>query len=579
MTRRSKFVSGCFVLGLAQYFLYSVNFEKFFQGDALFWMHYRFHSMGEFIRALVTLDVGNWYRPLSNRIIPSVFYSSFGLEPFPYHLVVFASFFALSCLVLGFLDYVTRNHVIAFIGAFYFSIHSSNVYPTYDFAFSPEVFYVFFYVSSVWIFIEGERRGSRRWRAVSAVLFTLSLMSKEAAVSLPAMLVVSHLALVRTGWKSALRASAIHFGVLALYTAYIVGFLKVGGGDYMLGIHNVPRNLISAIAYAFNFRIQGYLPTRSAATFVLIFLALFAVTQIILGLVLLRREQRRVLIFGMGWFLIGLGPMMFLNVFGPYYAFLAMVGFSLSIGVTIGTLIQSRLIIAGILAMLWVSCRSLIAADTATDTALGYASLWAENSMVDMLDARSDLPSGSTIYIFDEAVPDLWRFHGLGSLFKLVYGDNSIRTAYRSTGATPRSDSGELVVFKAEAEHLVDITDDFKEAPSKFLGRADESKNTYVERPGVTLRVTPEEVVAGRDFYWLIVKGLETSDVVVQYTVNDGPIAEATFRLNPEGGVRFFVSELTEIGEFRFVRFRPAAGPSTEWIRADVTLRVLKPVR
>src|SRR5262245_5528392 len=142
MTSRSTLISLCLALGAAQGLLYSVNFRKFFQGDALFWMHYRFRSVGEFIHALATLDVAHWYRPLSNRMIPSLFYSWFGLEPLPYHLIVFASFFAVSCLVFGFLYYLTRNTGIAFIGAFYHSVHSSNVYTTYDFAFSPEILYV-----------------------------------------------------------------------------------------------------------------------------------------------------------------------------------------------------------------------------------------------------------------------------------------------------------------------------------------------------------------------------------------------------------------------------------------------------
>jgi hypothetical protein len=200
-----------------------------------------------------------------------------------------------------------------------------------------------------------------------------------------------------------------------------------------------------------------------------------------------------------------------------------MMGIALIVGVTIGTLVRSRMAVAVILVMLWISCRSVIVVDTQSDTALGQASDWARNSMVDVLSARPDLPSGSTIYIFDEAVPNLWQSHGLGSLFKLVYGDDSIKTAYRSIGATPRPEDGELVVFKAEEGHLTDVTEEFEDEPERFLGKSEESKHDFVERPGVALTVMPEEVVAGRDFYWLTVTGLRSGDVVVAYTVNDGP--------------------------------------------------------
>ena len=575
------------LLGVAEYFLYRVNFRQFFQGDALFWMRYRFHNVGEFLQALVTLDVAHWYRPLSNRTIPSLFYSFWGLQPYGYHLVVFVCFFATSCLVFVFLLYLTRKLSVAFPAAFYFSIHSSNVYTTYDFAFSPEVFYAFFYVAAVWLFIEGERRGSWKWRAASGVAFVLSLMSKEAAVTLPAMLVLSHVVFIGAGLRRALRAIGLHLGIWIAYLIYVVGILGVGGGDYMLVAHwNVLRNLLTGVYYAFNFRREGWLPFRAVPLAVLVFLAGFALLQLSLATRLLFRQERRFVCFGALWFVIALGPMLMLNVLGPYYAFLAMVGFSLLVGMSLNSLREvlqarslwlSRMVPAAVLMMIWISCRMVIVADTAADTALGRASKWAENSAADILKARPRLSSGSTVYILDQSVPELWQFQGLGSLFKLVYRDNSITTAYRSTGQTPTANAGELVVMRAEAEHLVDVTTEFRENPAKFLVVFDESEIRYADRPDVKLTVSPEEAVAGRDFYWLSVSALGASEVVVQYTVNDGPLAEATFHLNPKGKVRFFVSELTQVGLFRFLRLRALSAPSTEWIKVDATLRVLAP--
>jgi hypothetical protein len=227
--------------------------------------------------------------------------------------------------------------------------------------------------------------------------------------------------------------------------------------------------------------------------------------------------------------------------------------------------------------MLWASCRILIVPDTARDYALGYASTWAKNSMADVLRAHPNLPPGSDIYILNDSVPDLWRFHGIGNLFKLVYGDDSITTSYRSLGQRPKAEMGELVVMRAEAGRLIDVTAQFRRAPEKFLGAMDESSIKYTDRPGISLSVSPGEVIAGRDFYWLTISGLGSSVVVVQYTIDNGPVAEARFRLNPEGKIRFFVSELTPSGHFRFMRFRSLNSPPSEWIRANATLDVLPP--
>src|SRR5262249_33070525 len=148
--------------------------------------------------------------------------------------------------------------------------------------------------------------------------------------------------------------------------------------------------------------------------------------------------------------------------------------------------------------------------------------------------ARPQLMPAANIYILDQAVPDLWRFHGLGALFRLLYNDDSITTSYRSLGHSPKPDAPELLVLRAESTHLIDVTSEFRQAPEKLLGGTEESSIHYIEQPGVILSVSPEEVVAGRDFYWLGVSGWRSPDVVVQYSLNDGPLAEATFHLNSE---------------------------------------------
>ena len=577
----------CVLLGIAEYALYHVNFHQFFQGDAVFWMYYRYRSVGEFLRGLITLDVAHWYRPLANRTIPSLLYPIFGLRPYGYHLVFFACFFVTTCTVFLFLKRVAGKLVPAFLGAFYFSIHSIDIYTTYDFAFATEVFYVFFYVCTVWFFLEGETRNSRAWRAASVACCVLTLMSKEASATFPAMLFVTHLLFVGGGFLRALRAIAAHVVVWIAYLIYVVGYLGVGGGDYMLVVHtNVINNLITGVYYAFNLHRDGLMPTRAAPHFVFLFLVIFAVSTLIVGARLLFRQERKLIVFGALWFGIGLAPMLMLNGLGPYYVFLALVGFSLIVGTSLNYVYErlesisrwgSRIAIGAVLVMFWVSCHSVLAGDTAGDIALGLASRWAGNSADDMLRARPQLPPGTKIYILNESAPDLWRFHGIGNLFKLVYKDDSIVTAFRSMGQGPKTETGELVVMKADAEHLVEVTAAFQEDPKRFIGGIDESRLQYVAPPGVSLRVDPSEAVAGRDFYWLSVEDLGSDDLVVQYTIDDGPVAEARFRLNPDGKVRFFISELTPLGLFRFVRFRAFASPPSEWIKADATIRVLPP--
>jgi len=581
-------IACCVLLGLLEYALYHANFHQFFQGDAVFWMYYRFRSIGEFLSGLISLDVAHWYRPLSSRTIPSLLYPILGLRPYGYHLAIFACFFITTCAVFLFLKSLTGRISTAFLAAFYFSIHSINIYTTYDFAFSPEVFYVFFYVCTVWFFLLGEREDSPRWRAASVLCCVLTLMSKEASVTFPAMLFVAHMLFIRTGFLRALKAIAVHAAVWLAYLAYVVGYLGVGGGDYMLVVHtNVINNLVTGLFYSLNLRRNGLMPTREAPDFVFWFLVVFAIGLLAVGIRLLLRQERTLVGFGLLWFGIGLAPMLMLNGLGPYYVFLSLVGFALIVGVSLNYIHESlslrsrwgaRAGIGAVLVMFWVSTHSVLASDTAGDTALGFASRWAENSANDMRLARPQLQPRSKVYVLNESVPDLWRFHGIGNLFKLVYEDDSIVTAYRSRSEGTKTEGGDLVVMNVEDGRLVDVTTAFKADPGKYLGGVDESQYTYIAPPGTRLRVDPGEVFAGRDFYWLITEGLGSDDLVVQYTLDDGPVAEARFRLNPEGRIRFFLTDFTPLGVYHFIRFRAFASPATEWIRADARLRVLPPV-
>src|SRR5438093_8983571 len=233
-------------------------------------MYHRFHSFAAFLRSLTELDLAHFYRPLSNRTIPSIFYPVWGLDPYGYHVVVFVLFFLTSWMLFQLVKRLTGRSLIGFLAAFYFSIHSINVYSTFDFAFTPDVLYGLFYMCAVCFFVEAERRHSRRWALASGGSFLLSLMSKEAALTLPAVLVFAHVMVLR---PSALTIQAIpayagdllrkmwlHIAVFIVYLTLIAGYLGVirGSGGHMLMLsRNVPDNLITAFYWAFNLERDG----------------------------------------------------------------------------------------------------------------------------------------------------------------------------------------------------------------------------------------------------------------------------------------------------------------------------------
>src|SRR5437867_3585768 len=140
-------------------------------------------------------------------------------------------------------------------------------------------------------------------------------------------------------------------------------------------------------------------------------------------------------------------------------------------------------------------------------------------------------------------------------------------------------DSARLVVMKTEGEHLLDITAAFQKDPNKFITAAEESTLEFEDRPDVALRVEPPEVTAGKDFYWITIAGFGGQDVLIQYTIDRGPIADLSVRLNPAGTVRFFVSTLTAPGLYEFVRFKRISGHPSKWIKSRAAIHVINPSR
>ena len=230
-------------LGLLEAWIFSRR--EFFGGDALWWLYYRFRSASEFIQALYSLDSANWYRPLSNRTISTFLYPFYGLEPHAYHGAVFVLFFLTTCVVYIFLRRLTGDARVAALGTTFFSLHSTNLYVTYDLAFSPELFYTSFYLLSLVFYMRWTAGdGTHGWYLASLGSFVMALMSKESAVTLPANLALITLMLgPLKDWRDfrewpPLLKPLIPFGViLAAYVSYVVLYLEVGAGGYVLAIH------------------------------------------------------------------------------------------------------------------------------------------------------------------------------------------------------------------------------------------------------------------------------------------------------------------------------------------------------
>jgi tetratricopeptide (TPR) repeat protein len=108
----------------------------------------------------------------------------------------------------------------------------------------------FFYLGSLLAYLRGRERGSRFYLYLaSPILFLLAAASKEVALTLPFALVLCEAARRETtGWKEALRAQAVHWGLLV---ALAVLFLAHAGYGRLLeacfDIRGAAANLLTQV--------------------------------------------------------------------------------------------------------------------------------------------------------------------------------------------------------------------------------------------------------------------------------------------------------------------------------------------
>ena len=579
-------------LGLLESWIFSAR--EFFGGDALWWLYYRFRSVSEFIQGLYSLDSANWYRPLSNRTIPTLLYPFYGLEPYAYHVAVFVLFFLTTCVVYIFLRRLTGDTLVASLGTTFFSLHSNNLYVTYDLAFAPELFYTSFYLLSLVFYMHWAAGNSPpfRWYLASLMSFVLALMSKEAAVTLPANLALIAVMLrplknwhdLRE-WASLLKP-LIPFGViLAAYFSYVVLYLGVGPGpSYVLAIHGgMVGHLLDGLAWSINLAGGWSDPWRNLGPGTVVLLVIFGSAMAAYAVFSLWSPERKYTIIGLFWFLAsGLPMLSIVSSFHAYYLFLPSVGFALIVGQALARLhsyVRSfRPSLALVVACLPLcinafAARTNVHSEIPRNTLLGISARIAESTLLSIRQYRSDIEPGSTILFLNDELPGLWWFHGIGTLFKLAY-DDSVEARYSSLGHSVAPDilaSGRLIVMQYRDGRFLDVTEAFRADPDRFRANPSEEEFQYLESTELALEVVPSQIQAGTGFYTVSIPGAP-SEVEIQYRIDGGPITIFPVRLNPAGNTRFFVGPQTVKGLYTFIAFRPRG--TDGWIRTNASIVV-----
>jgi hypothetical protein len=584
-----------------EFLLYFSNAAHFFQADTVFWFDRRLRSFSEFARSFLERDPGGWYRPLTARTVESLFFPVFGLHPVPYHLVLFPLFALDTAAVYCLTFLVTRRRLAAALATVFFSIHTINAYVTYDVAFVPELVYTFFYIAGIIAAIIFIRSKKPLLLAVSAGLFVLSLLSKEAAITFPFTLMVvcfwelrPEIPDVFERAKKTLSAARIHLVILGIYLLFAIGYLRVGGtaldsllmkpeqvSEPQYNLVLDPQVLLSnadlALSWAFNLPRGWQTQWRDLSRWMIVYLRVFRFGALALIAYLLMGKRRAAGIVGAAWFMLTCLPMLPLfNHFLPYYLFLPLAGFSIVVGAAFDNAYQALKgfkpfkvpALMFVFAMLALVCAVSIRHDRAHNVLLGGSAELALQSEKELHRMYPSLKEHTKILFLDHLEPDLAYSQGFGGLVRLSYADDTLEAVYSSDGVRMSLDeflSGRVLVVKAQGGHLSDETAEALVSP--------EGGDSFFQKDAAhLLSLSATSVVAGRDSYTVTIPGLSNVRVRFFYTFNGGPPISFFARLNEQGEVSFDVDDKTPVGDYWFFGYQVEGAPNG--IRADARITV-----
>ena len=230
-----------------------------------------------------------------------------GFDPFGYNLFALIIFTLNAILLYFLLVRLLPDRVTAFLAAAFFVTGSAGVDAVFWKATDSSLISLFFYLSSLICYTDYRRSGERRRYFLSIALFFAAMFSKEEAASLPFMV-----ALIDIFFFEGLREKRRLILRLLPFCAVVLFYLMANAFvfNYLLGGRAEPQKLFSfrplhSLAGGFTVFFlspDGFLRLNSSSVYM---------TALFMGLSLMVKPTRRLLVFGYLWIFLAFLPQSF----------------------------------------------------------------------------------------------------------------------------------------------------------------------------------------------------------------------------------------------------------------------------
>ena len=264
------------------------------------------------------------YRPLTVSV-NALNYAVSHTSPAGYHLVNLLLHLMCSFLVWRIAFQLSRNKTVGFLSGLFFLIHPMNTEVVNYISSRSSSLSALFYLASFSAFIQYRKQPDTPWLMLSLLTFVLALLGKEAAITLP-LLLVSYDIFYRQPLKNRQKA-----GVYLAYCVPVILFLIVrhhmmtGAGPdrsispVFLNIQETAKSILIGSLYLSTQYLRLYFfpyPLTADHPFPKLELgllpALFLLFWIFTGILLIVFRRQKIIPFLTGWFIITLLPVFLL---------------------------------------------------------------------------------------------------------------------------------------------------------------------------------------------------------------------------------------------------------------------------
>lgn len=426
---------------------YGSSLEFFFsQDDFVFLLRAaRVDSWKALVESFLAAD--HFYRPVPRTLVFVGLFRLFGLNAGAYHQVSLA-WHAGNGILLFFLyrRLFAQRRYLPGMSSLIFAAHHIPFLTVYWVSGIQDLCVTSFLLLSLHLYLKSKHSKGMGWQALSLLSYALALLSKEIAITFPAILLLVELT---DRWLRREKLNFIdsvgrvlgHALLLAPYllvrSVKIPDFLPIEGPySWSLAPRNVLQNLWAYLHDSLY--LHDWVVAQSSGIWVAFIILLAA---LVISLFSSRRRWTAPAL-GIGWFAISLLPVLLLSKQRySFYAYFSLGGMALILAFPIDALLstirrQSRHharagtilrpsdlgAVLFVTALLSFSIPQIEAKEANDPAGIISKSILAKDAISEVQSLHPELPKDSTLYVTSLTDRDVWAF-GHGDLFRLYYPD------------------------------------------------------------------------------------------------------------------------------------------------------------